>query len=68
MFLVESDEFKKGVNSLALMLNVTCHPDHLITLQAISKVVCEKLNSDALKNPDLVIPKVYTFVKIFSNS
>lgn len=56
--IVDSEDFKNGVNTLAQMLNITCHPDHLITLQAVSKVVCERLNAEAIQNPDSVIPKV----------
>ncbi|XP_049858216.1 RNA transcription, translation and transport factor protein isoform X1 [Schistocerca gregaria] len=53
----ESPDFKKGVNALAQLLNVTAHPDHLITLKAISKVVCQRLSADALENPQSVIVK-----------
>lgn len=56
--IVESDDFKKGVEGLARMLNITCHPDHLITLQAVSKLICERLNNEALQNPSSIIPKV----------
>ncbi|XP_046402283.1 RNA transcription, translation and transport factor protein [Ischnura elegans] len=51
----EADEFKKGVNTLAQLLNVTQHPDHLITLSAISKVVTQRLSAEALENPKSVI-------------
>ncbi|CAG2061920.1 unnamed protein product [Timema podura] len=44
------------------LLNVTAHPDHLITLKAVSKVVQRRLSAEALENPDSVI------VKVFSNS
>uniref|UniRef100_A0A1B6E935 RNA transcription, translation and transport factor protein n=1 Tax=Clastoptera arizonana TaxID=38151 RepID=A0A1B6E935_9HEMI len=53
----ESSEFKDGVNSLAKLLNVNPHPDHLITLRALSRLVCKRLNTDAIENPDLVVPK-----------
>ncbi|XP_012538552.1 RNA transcription, translation and transport factor protein [Monomorium pharaonis] len=45
----DNDAFKNGVNSIAKLLNVPKHSDHLITLQACSKLVCNKLNSDAIK-------------------
>ncbi|KYQ55817.1 hypothetical protein ALC60_05316 [Trachymyrmex zeteki] len=45
----DSDAFKNGVNSIAKLLNVPKHSDHLITLQACSKLVCNKLNEDAIK-------------------
>jgi len=51
-FPVNSDAFKNGVNSLAKLLNVPKHSDHLITLQACSKLVCNKLNADAIKQPN----------------
>jgi RLL motif-containing protein 1 len=55
---VDSPDFKSGVNALATLLQVTPHPDHLVTLRAISRLVSRRLNSDALDNPDLVVPKV----------
>lgn len=63
--LVSSPEFTKGVNSLAKLLNITPHPDHLITLQAISKLICTRLHSQALQNPDLVLVKVISMKKRF---
>ncbi|KAJ8881666.1 hypothetical protein PR048_018152 [Dryococelus australis] len=53
----ESLDFKKGVNTLAQLLKVTPHPDHLITLRAVSKVVRRRLSAEALENPDSVIVK-----------
>lgn len=53
----ETDDFKNGVNSLADMLKVTKHPDHLVTLKAISQLVCQRLSSEALENPSAVIVK-----------
>ncbi|PSN35874.1 UPF0568 protein [Blattella germanica] len=53
----DSPDFKKGVNALAQLLRVTQHPDHLITLKAVSKVVCQRLSAEALENPDSVIVK-----------
>lgn len=51
----QSPDFIKGVNVLADMLNVTKHPDHLITLRAISKLVKARLSPEALENPNLFI-------------
>ncbi|XP_069681936.1 RNA transcription, translation and transport factor protein [Periplaneta americana] len=53
----ESADFKKGVNALAQLLRVTTHPDHLITLKAVSKVVCQRLSAEALENPGTIIVK-----------
>lgn len=53
----DSAEFKTGVNTLAQMLKITPHPNHLITLRAISKLVSQRLSSEAIENPDAVIPK-----------
>lgn len=53
----ECADFKKGVNALAQLLNVTQHPDHLITLKAISQVVCQRLSAEALENPSTVVVK-----------
>nr|CAD7393752.1 unnamed protein product [Timema cristinae] len=54
-------DFKKGVNALARLLNVTAHPDHLITLKAVSKVVQRRISAEALENPDSVIVKGQPF-------
>nr|CAG4652054.1 EOG090X0ARU [Triops cancriformis] len=47
----ESAEFKAGVKSLAELLNVPLHPDHLITLQAVCRIVKERLNETNLIGP-----------------
>lgn len=56
-FAVESNEFKLGVNRIAKLLNITQHPNHLITLDACSKLVCQRLNVAALANPGSVVVK-----------
>lgn len=48
----DSNAVKNGVDSIAKLLNVPKHSDHLITLQACSKLVCNKLNADAIKQPN----------------
>ncbi|XP_043272913.1 RNA transcription, translation and transport factor protein [Venturia canescens] len=53
----ESNEFKSGVRNVAQLLNVTQHVNHLITLDACSKLVCQRLNSVALANPSFVVVK-----------
>nr|CAD7401444.1 unnamed protein product [Timema poppensis] len=58
---IDSVDFKKGVNALARLLNVTAHPDHLITLKAVSKVVQRRISAEALENPDSVIVKGQPF-------
>lgn len=47
----DSDDFKSGVNNLATLLKVTKHPNHLMTLKAISRLIQQKLNSEVIKNP-----------------
>ncbi|XP_015116201.1 RNA transcription, translation and transport factor protein isoform X2 [Diachasma alloeum] len=46
-----SNEFKEGVQSIAKLLKIAQHPNHLITLEACSKYVAARLNPAALKNP-----------------
>lgn len=46
---VDSNAFKVGVSSVAKLLRVPQHSDHLVTLQACSKLVCNKLNAEAIK-------------------
>ncbi|KAK9507671.1 hypothetical protein O3M35_007477 [Rhynocoris fuscipes] len=41
-----ADEFRKGVNSLADLLKITPHPDHLVTLEAICSLVTQSLSPD----------------------
>lgn len=50
MVIVGSKDFIAGVNQLADMLQVTRHPDHLITLQGVCALIQEKFNQEALKN------------------
>ncbi|EZA51948.1 hypothetical protein DMN91_007532 [Ooceraea biroi] len=45
----DSNDFKTGVSLIAKVLNVPKHSDHLVTLQACSKLVCNKLSADAPK-------------------
>lgn len=51
----DNDAFKTGVNSIAKLLKVPKHSDHLVTLQACSKLVCNKLNADAIKQSNNVV-------------
>jgi len=60
----DSDAFKNGVNSIAKLLNVPKHSDHLITLQACSKLVCNKLNADANKSNNAVNTKGKSQAKV----
>lgn len=53
----ESPDFKKGILALAQILDVTPHPDHLVTLKAVSKVVRERLSQEALDKPNNIIVK-----------
>jgi len=54
-------EFTAGVNTLADFLNINKHPDHLVTLQAICKLVSHRLNPKAIQNPKSVIPEGKAF-------
>jgi len=53
----DSDDFKTGVTNIAKLLKVTVHPNHLVTLGACSKLVCDRLNTSAVANPKSVIVK-----------
>lgn len=44
----ESQEFKDGVKSVARLLKVTPHPDHLVTLQAVNEVIKENYSKQAI--------------------
>ncbi|KAK2586979.1 hypothetical protein KPH14_010952 [Odynerus spinipes] len=52
-----SNEFESGVNAIAKLLKVPRHASHLVTLEACSKLVCNRLNAAAIANPDTVIVK-----------
>ncbi|XP_025831426.1 RNA transcription, translation and transport factor protein [Agrilus planipennis] len=52
-----SKEFSDGIKTIAQMLNCPIHPDSLITLQALSKIICNRLNREALQKPELVVIK-----------
>lgn len=45
------------MNALAKLLSVPKHPDHLITLEACSRLICKRLNPTAVQNPNSVIVK-----------
>jgi RLL motif containing protein 1 len=46
-----SPNFETGVRALAVKLSVPHHPDHLILLSAVSRVIKENLNKETLKMP-----------------
>ncbi|XP_043603285.1 protein RCC2 homolog [Bombus pyrosoma] len=48
----ESNEFKNGIYSVAKLLRIPQHPNHLVTLKACSKLVQRRLNSECLRNPN----------------
>ncbi|KAB7500603.1 hypothetical protein Anas_02142 [Armadillidium nasatum] len=50
-----SPDFRDGVNQLAKMLKITPHPDHLVTLKAISILIKSRLSQEALENPGEVV-------------
>ncbi|XP_025422478.1 RNA transcription, translation and transport factor protein isoform X2 [Sipha flava] len=56
-----SDDFKKGVEKLADLLNISKHPDHIITLEAVSAFIEKRLSAKAINNPSAVLPKGEAF-------
>ncbi|KAL1117954.1 hypothetical protein AAG570_004265, partial [Ranatra chinensis] len=46
----DCEEFKNGVKSLAELLKVSSHPDHLVTLQAVSSVIAQSVTNDTNNN------------------
>lgn len=50
--LVDSIEFKTGTYSVAKLLRVPRHLNHLLTLKACSKLVQRRLNMECLQNPN----------------
>lgn len=46
---------------LADLLNISKHPDHIITLEAISAFITKRLSAKAINNPSAVLPKVKYF-------
>lgn len=53
----DSAEFKNGVEAISKLLHVPRHSNHLTTLEACSKVVCKRLNTEALINPSSIVVK-----------
>ncbi|CAG9854273.1 unnamed protein product [Phyllotreta striolata] len=52
-----SQEFADGIKELANALNTVVHPDPLITLKAVRKVICQRLAPDCVENPDKYVVK-----------
>ncbi|KAF2879471.1 hypothetical protein ILUMI_26695 [Ignelater luminosus] len=50
-------DFESGVKNLAQILKISPHPNPLITLKAISKVVCNRLSRNAIEKPNDFIIK-----------
>lgn len=46
---VSSPQFESGVRALAAKLLIPHHPDHLILLSAVSRVIKENLSKEAIK-------------------
>lgn len=64
--LVYSDEFRKGVNALADMLQIIPHPDHLVTLEAICTLIVRSLSSENnLNNNKEVLFSLILGIKVF---
>lgn len=53
LFAVNSKDFESGVRELAERLHIPYHSDHLLTLTAISRVLKNSLNKEALKQPHI---------------
>lgn len=47
----DDPKFIGGTNSLATLLKVPKHSDHLVTLEAVCKLVKNRLNEENLRNP-----------------
>jgi len=56
-----SPDFSKAVDVIAEMLEITKHPNHLVTLEAIVNFVKKRMNQDVVKDPSSVIPKGIAF-------
>nr|CAH7735069.1 unnamed protein product [Callosobruchus chinensis] len=54
-----SEEFTNGVNELAKILNTVPHPDPLVTLRAVRKVIVKRMAPDCVENPEKYIVKVF---------
>ncbi|XP_014671871.1 PREDICTED: UPF0568 protein C14orf166 homolog isoform X1 [Priapulus caudatus] len=52
----DDPDFKAGVTSLAQLLQIPRHPDHLVTLKAVTKLISERLSPDALEAAKSNIP------------
>ncbi|XP_076314084.1 RNA transcription, translation and transport factor protein [Tachypleus tridentatus] len=48
----EDKDFKAGVSTLARLLNITEHPDHLVTLKAICTLVKNRLSVEAVSKKE----------------
>ena len=48
----DSNEFRNGTYSVAKLLRIPWHLNHLLTLKACSKLVKGRLNTECLKNPN----------------
>nr|CAI5860929.1 unnamed protein product [Callosobruchus analis] len=52
-----SEEFTNGVNQLAKILNTVPHPDPLVTLRAVRKVIVKRMAPDCVEHPEKYIVK-----------
>lgn len=53
------------MNELAKMLKINPHPDHLVTLKAVSTLVKARLNENAIQNPGEIVHQVNEIIFIF---
>ncbi|BES94729.1 RLL motif containing protein 1 [Nesidiocoris tenuis] len=56
----QSDEFRNGVNSLANLLKIAPHPNHLITLEAICALITNSMKDKDLKKEGHPFPVMET--------
>ncbi|CAB0005576.1 unnamed protein product, partial [Nesidiocoris tenuis] len=57
---LQSDEFRNGVNSLANLLKIAPHPNHLITLEAICALITNSMKDKDLKKEGHPFPVMET--------
>jgi len=56
-----SVEVKSGIETLQKLLNITPHPDHLVTLKAVSRLIKQRLSTEVVQNPEDHIVSGKTF-------
>ncbi|RZC40914.1 UPF0568 protein, partial [Asbolus verrucosus] len=54
---IQSKDFADGISNVAKLLNITPHPNPLVTLKAVTKLVTTRLSPQAQANPSEFILK-----------